>query len=262
LMRQMWAVGDAYEAFMGRWSRPVAERFVRWLGAESGLSWLEVGCGTGALTSTICGLADPDSVVACEPSEAFVEHLRGRMLDVRVSVVMAGAGDLPRRPGGFDCVVSGLVLNFLPNPREAVVEMRARTSPEGVVAGYVWDYAEGMQLLRCFWDAAVAVDPAAGALDEGQRFPICRPDALESLFREAGLTRVRSEALEIPTRFESFLDYWQPFLGGTGPAPSYVTSLGDERREELRERLERRLELGPDGAIELVARAWAIRGTA
>jgi SAM-dependent methyltransferase len=255
-----WKAGDAYEAFMGRWSRRLAADFVHWLDPGPSLRWLEVGCGTGALTSAICRLADPSSVVASDQSDSFVEHLRSRIADARVVVVTAGADDLPSTAGGFDRVVSGLVLNFLPNPREAVVEMAARVRPGGLVAAYVWDYAGRMEFLRVFWDAAVAMDSAARNLDEGVRFPISRGDALETLFRDAELREVRSGALEIRTHFESFADYWQPFLGGSGPAPSYVAALSEEMRAALRDRLERVLAPGEGGEIDLVARAWAVRG--
>jgi SAM-dependent methyltransferase len=257
-----WVVGDAYEEFMGRWSRQLAEQFVRWLSTEPGLTWLDVGCGTGALASMIFALADPSSVVACDPSEPFVEHTKSRLTDPRISVLVARAGDLPRHPRGFDRVVSGLVLNFLPDPRQAVEEMRARAHAGGVVAAYVWDYAGRMELLRFFWDEVVALDPTARDLDEGLRFPMCGREALELIFRDAGMRDVRSDAIEISTRFETFSDYWQPFLGRTGPAPSYIASLSEEKRIELQARLESRLASEPNGAINLVARAWAVRGTA
>ena len=256
-----WATGDAYERFMGRWSRLVAERFVRWLDPRPGLKWLDVGCGTGALVTQICNLADPSSVTGCDPSKPLVDHLGSRMRDPRVSVVVAGSGDLPVDPSGFDRIVSGLVLNFIPDPRKAVEEMAARVRAGGVVAAYVWDYADRMEFLRRFWDEAGALDASARDLDEGVRFPMCRRDALESIFHDAGLEDVGSEAIEIPTTFESFPAYWEPFTGGTGPAPSYVASLAPEKRNELRDRLERRLTPGPGGAIDLVARAWAVRGT-
>jgi SAM-dependent methyltransferase len=257
-----WATGDAYEAYMGRWSREVARFFIPWLRAEPGLAWLDVGCGTGALSSAICGLAEPSSILACDPSGAFVEHTRSLVADPRVSVVVAGAADLPRIPGGFDRVVSGLVLNFLPDPVRAVREMRDRACGGGVVAGYVWDYAGRMEFLRLFWDEATVLDPAARALDEGDRFPMCRRDVLESIFRDAGMRDVESDAIEIPTRFAGFSDYWQPFLGGTGPAPSYVAGLAPGKRSELRDRLEHRLTPRKDGVIDLVARAWSVRGSA
>jgi SAM-dependent methyltransferase len=217
----------------------------------------------GALTATICELADPSSVVACDTSEPFIREARNQVTDARVTAIVIGSGTLPERTDGFDRVVSGLVLNFLPDQRTAVEEMRLRTLRGGAVAAYVWDYAGGMEFLRVFWDEAVALDESARDLDEGSRFPMCRPGALESIFTDAGLREVSSSTIEISTRFESFDDYWRPFLGGTGPAPSYATSLSDEQRAELRSRLERRLApAGKASAIELTARAWAVRGTA
>jgi hypothetical protein len=125
----------------------------------------------------------------------------------------------------------------------------------------VWDYSDGMQFLRNFWDAAAAVDSAARELDEGNRFPLCRRDALTALFRGGGLVDVRCEPIEIPTAFVSFDDYWRPLLGGTGPAPSYVASLDADRRALLVRKLEETLRRGPGGTIALAARAWAVRGT-
>jgi SAM-dependent methyltransferase len=255
-----WRAGDAYEAYMGRWSRPLAGAFVEWLRPKPSTHWLEVGCGTGALTSTLCDRCEPASVVACDPSASFIEHARQNIPDARVSFAVAGAGALPRRDGGFDQVASGLVLNFVTDPAAAVAAMRERLRPGGTVAAYVWDYAEGMAFLRYFWEEAVALDPRASALDEGQRFPLCHAPALASLFSASGLAQVEARALEIPTVFATFDDYWTPFLRGTGPAPSYVASLDLAGRERLRERLAQRLALGPDGDIELAARAWAVRG--
>src|SRR5262249_45607835 len=154
--------------------------------------------------------------VACDPSAAFVAHARSRVADSRASFVAAGAENLPGRAGGFDWVVSSLVLNFVPEPQRAVESMRDRLRPDGMVAACVWDYAHGVEFLRHFWDEAVASDPAAAPDDEGRRFPLCRSEALTALFRAAGLSGVGSGALEIPTQFADFDDYWRPFLGGTG----------------------------------------------
>jgi len=258
-----WVTGDAYEAYMGRWSRPLARVFVEWLHPEPSAHWLDVGCGTGALTSTICDLCEPASVVACDPSESFIEHARNHLSDARASFVIAGAEALPSRDGGFDAVVSGLVLNFLPDPGHAVASIRERLRQGGVVAAYVCDYAEGVEFLRRFWEEAVASDPGAAALGESRRFPLCQRSALESLFRAAGLAQVETDLLNVPTDFADFADfddYWTPFLRGTGPAPSYVVSLDPPSRELLRERLRRRLHPGGDGRIQLRARAWAVRG--
>jgi SAM-dependent methyltransferase len=225
-------------------------------------SWLDVGCGTGALAEAICGGANPASVVACDPSEPFIEYARKRQRDPRVSFVVAGIGHLPTRPGGFDSVSSLLALNFFPRPEAALAELRRITAVNGVVSACVWDYAGRMEFLRCFWDSVAAVDPGAAELDEGRRFPICRPDALEALFLEASLADVVSGSIEIPTRFSTFAEFWKPFLGGTGPAPSYVAGLDSRHREALATRLEGSLPREPDGAISLVARAWVVRGVA
>lgn len=146
---------------MGRWSRQLAQVFIKWLGPEPRTHWLDVGCGAGSLTRAICEVAGPASVVACDPSESFIEYAREHIADPRVVFEVAGANDLPSRPDGFGAVVSGLVLNFLPNPRDAVAEMRDRVRPGGFVAAYVWDYAGRMEFLRCFWDEAVRLDPRA-----------------------------------------------------------------------------------------------------
>jgi len=257
-----WLTGDAYEAYMGRWSRPLAHTFVEWLDPKPSSNWLEVGCGTGALTSAICGRCDPASIVACDPSGPFIEYARKNVPDSRASFVMAGAEALPRRDGGFDAVVSGLVLNFLPEVGKAVASMRERLRQGGIVGAYVWDYADGMEFLRFFWDEAVTLDPRAASLDEGRRFPLSQPTVLGSLLRAAGLAQVDTHPLEIPTAFSTFDDYWTPFLRGTGPAPSYVASLDPPSRESLRERLRRRLPVGSDGQIQLRARAWAARAVA
>jgi SAM-dependent methyltransferase len=257
-----WQAGSTYEDFMGRWSRLLAPQFVSWLPTRLDAHWLDVGCGTGALSEAILSGARPASLVACDPSEPFIEHACQRNVDPRVSFVVAGIGDLPTRPGGFDSVTSALALNFFPNPEAAIDEMHRNTATGGLVSACVWDYAGRMEFLRRFWDAAATVDPKARDLDEGGRFPICRPDALEALFRLGGLREVVYESIEITTRFCDFADFWTPFLGGTGPAPSYVASLESRQREALAKRLERSLPRESDGAISLTARAWVVRGTA
>ncbi|MBA3742416.1 MAG: class I SAM-dependent methyltransferase [Sporichthya sp.] len=239
---------------MGRWSRPVAAEFVRWLEVPAGGRWLDVGCGTGALTEIVLAGADPREVVAVDPSEAFVRHAAAHVADLRASFAPGSATELPRGP--FDVVVSGLVLNFVPDPAAALAAMRG-VAPGGRIAAYVWDYAEGMGLLREFWDAAVRLDPEAAPLDEATRFPICRPEPLERLWREADLDQVAVRAIEVPTVFGRFEDLWSPFLGGQGPAPSYLASLTERRRSALREALRSRL---GDGVIKMRARAWAVRG--
>ena len=178
-----------------------------------------------------------------------------------MSFVTAGVGSLPRRRGGYGSVTSLLALNFFPDYEAAVHEMRSVAAPHTTLSACVWDYSDGMQFLRHFWNAAAEVDPAARELDEGRRFPLCRRQALTALFRDGGLRDVRCDPIEIPTVFASFDDYWRPLLGGTGPAPSYVASLDPDRRALLARTLEGALCRTPDGTIALSARAWAVRGT-
>lgn len=256
-----WTSGAAYERFMGRWSRRMGHRFLRWLDAPPRRSWADVGSGTGALVQGILDLASPTLVTGVEPAPAFLEFARRRVVDPRVRFVAGGADALPLDSGSVDILVSGFVLNFVPDPEAGLREMARAVRPGGTVAAVVWDYREGMGFLRQFWTAAGQLDRQAGPLDEGVRFPLCRPEPLRSLFASRGLVDVRVEAVEIDTVFAGFMDYWQPFLGGTGPAPGYLASLSDERRERLRSLLERRLPAGPDGTISLTARAWGVAGT-
>ncbi len=257
-----WASAEAYERYVGRWSREVAALFLRWLHLPAGRDWLDVGCGTGALTATILARATPARVRAYDLSLPYVVAAREWVSDPRVEVEQADATALPDPPHSYDAAVSGLVLNFVPDAARMVAEMRRVVRPHGTVAVYVWDYAEGMQLMRVFWDAAIELDPAAAELDEGRRFELCRPHALRELFEAAGLGRVEVRGLEVLTRFRDFADYWEPFLGGQGPAPGYVAALGAGKRAELRERIRSRLPREADGSIALRARAWALRGTA
>jgi SAM-dependent methyltransferase len=245
---------------MGRWSRELARVFVDWLRPQPSGHWLDVGCGTGALIAAIRDRAQPASLVGCDPSEPFIGHARSTFSGPCTFQVIPGVDALPSHNGGFDAVVSGLVLNFVPEPGWALAAMRDRCRPGGTLAAYVWDYAGGVEFLRYFWEEAVALDPQAAALDESLRFGLWQTPALATLFREVSLAQVETSVLEIPTDFVDFDDYWKPFLGGSGPAPSYVATLDATRRESLRARLERRLPAGGDGHIRLRARASAVRG--
>jgi SAM-dependent methyltransferase len=258
--KEVWSDGAAYELYVGRWSRLVAAELVERLDLPVGGRWLDVGCGTGALVEAVARLGAPAEVVGVDPSKGYVAHARERNADRRVGFEVADAAKLPFEDGSFDVAASGLVLNFLADPAEAAGEMVRVVRPGGTVAAYVWDYAGGMQLIRCLWDAAVALDPGAAQLDEGRRFPLCSPDALAELFGGAGLAEVETWAIEVPTVFSDFEDVWGPLLGGQGPAPGYVATLDEPARTRLRDRLRADLPIDPDGLIHLVARAWAVRG--
>ena len=256
----VWASGDPYERFIGRWSRLVAPEFLAWLGLARGLDWLDVGSGTGALSRTILDLAAPKSVTGVEPSSAFLEHARTHVVDPRVRFEAGDARSLPVEASSVDVAVAGLVLHFVPEPARGAQEMMRATRAGGTVAAYVWDYADRMDLLKIFWSAASELDPAAQDLDEGPRFPLCKPEALAALFVEMGLADVETRAIDVPTVFRDFDDYWSPFLGGQGPAPGYAMALDEARRTALRERIRSKLPIAEDGSIALIARAWAVRG--
>jgi SAM-dependent methyltransferase len=252
-----WHVGEAYERYMGRWSRRLAPRFVRWLEVPAGQRWLDVGCGTGSLVAAIVGHAAPAAVASLQTD------LR-RRLPPQVGLQRASADALPFAEGSFDATVSALVLNFVPDVGAALREMVRVSADGGVLAACVWDYAQAMRMIRAYWDAAAQLGLLNPGQDEGERFTLCRPHALADAFAGAGLRDVVVAAIDLDITFADFDDYWQPFLGGQGPAPSHATSLAESQRERLRERLRRNLgdsgELRPDGAIVLPARAWAVRG--
>lgn len=247
-----WSSGAAYEPFMGRWSRLVAAEFVHRLGVPAGARWVDVGCGTGALTAAILRDAAPEHVLAVDPSSVFVEHARAAIGDPRAEFDVNGAGAIPLPDDAADAVVSGLVLNFVPDPGAAVAEARRVARPGGYVAAYVWDYAYGMRMLRRFWDVATELDPAVAELDEARRFPLSDPDKLAAVFG-AEVTEIT-----VPTVFRDFDDYWMPFLGGVGTAPTYVASLTEDHRDALRDALRERLTPDSDGSIPLTARAWVV----
>jgi SAM-dependent methyltransferase len=258
--KENWASGEAYEPYVGRWSRLVAREFLSWLACPKASRWLDVGCGTGALSESILASESPAAIKGIDQSEGYIQYARRQVTDPRVSFEVGDAQALPVETGAYDVAVSGLVLNFVPDPPRAVAEMSRAIRQDGKVAVYVWDYAGRMDLMRYFWDAAVALNPAVQPLDEGERFPICQPEPLAALFRQARLQHIETRAIDVTTVFRDFDDYWTPFLGGQAPAPSYAMSLSEANRRALRERIRTALPITPDGTIRLVARAWAVQG--
>jgi SAM-dependent methyltransferase len=253
-----WERGSPYERYVGRWSRQVAPLFLSWLNIPAGRRWLDVGCGTGALCAAIMDRCSPSTVAGVEPSEGFLETAKDNLAG-RAELHQGSATAIPLGDASVDVVVSGLVLNFVPDQPAALREMARVTRKGGTIAAYVWDYAGRMELMRFFWDAAVELDAGAAKLDEGVRFPLCRPEALERLFAGAALREVEVMPIDIPTSFADFDDYWQPFLGGQGPAPAYAMSLDETARARLRNRVRERMPIAADGSISLTARAWATR---
>lgn len=256
----LWISGDRYEPYVGRWSRRVAREFIDWLAVPAGKRWIDVGCGTGALAQAVLERASPDHVFGIDPSEGFLANARRYVADPRARFEIAAAETLPVPDASFDAGVSGLVINFVPDQARAVRELYRVLRPGGVVGAYVWDYAGEMQMMRRFWDAAIALDPSVRDREEGLRFALCKPAPLAALFRSAGFRNVEVRAIDVPTVFRDFDDYWTPFLTAQAPAPTYCMSLSEEKRTALRERLRESLPTQPDGSISLIARAFALRG--
>ena len=257
-----WAAGDSYESYMGRWSRQIAPRFLEWLDLPLGLDWLDVGCGTGALSATILARCDPRSLISIDPSAGFIAKAQASLRDARVAFQVGDAQALDVATASKDAIVSALVLNFVPDKEKALAEMK-RVARRGATIGfYVWDYpGGGIEFMRAFWTAAAALDPQARDLTEDRRFPFCTHDGVTDLAKRAGLAAIDCIAIEMPTLFRDFEDYWHPFTLGAGPAPGYCISLEPAARQRLKEKLHDTLPRSADGTIPLKARAWAVKAS-
>jgi SAM-dependent methyltransferase len=237
----------------------VAQEFLKWLDVPAGLRWIDVCCGSGMVTEAIVERNVPATVVGVDASAEQISFARQHHAHPNVRFETADAMALPFPDSSFDVAVCGLGLNFLPSPSRALEEFRRVTTPGGAIAVYVWDYAHGATFLREFWDAAIAIDSEAATFDQAYRFPMCTPEGLRSLFEQAKLEGLTSHALDVTTRFTSFDDYWEPLLTGQGSAPGYLAARDKQTQTAIRERLKTVLPANPLGAIELPARAWAIR---
>jgi SAM-dependent methyltransferase len=249
--------GDAYDAFMGRYSRSLAVAFADFAGVAAGQSALDVGCGPGALTSVLVDRLGAGAVSACDPSPNFVADCAARHPGVDVRAGRAEA--IPFDGGGFDRVTAQLVLHFVSDTNRAAAEIRRVLRPGGVAAACVWDFAEGMQMLRAFWDAALAVDPDAP--DEARTMRFGREGEISALLDVAGFGDVTETTLDVTSTYQSFDELWSGFLAGIGPAGTYCVSLPDERRDVVRDTLFDRLG-SPAGAFVLGASARGARGHA
>jgi len=257
-----FSASETYESLVGKWSEMIARDFVKWVPVPRGSAVLDVGCGTGALSRVLLGHG-AGQVTGVDPSPSFVEYARARSQgDARkVSFQTGDTMSLALPDASFDAVVSGLVLNFIPDPAKGLHEMVRVARVGGVVAAYVWDYQEKMELSRRFWDAAKSVDASAEAHDEGRRFVVCRPESLRALFLKAGLEDVASGSLETEMEFNDFNECWSLLLKAQGPFAAFFAKLDDRKRELVRSRFQRSLRTDNNGRIRMNARAWTVRGT-
>jgi SAM-dependent methyltransferase len=258
----MFAKADAYEQFMGRWSRQLAHALIELAEVRDGDSVLDVGSGTGSLTFALGETHKSAHITGVDPSADFVNYAAQKTQDSRIHFEVGDAQRLKFPDATFDKTLSALVLNFVPDPARAATEMLRVTKRGGVVTAAVWDYGAGMQMLRAFWDEAIAADPSAKPRDEAH-MPLCARGDLPVLWRDRGFQNIVEATLEIPLHFGSFDDYWAPFLLGAGPAGAYVATLSSEHRDSLAQRLRKRLvgDEPEDQGFELKARAWAVKGT-
>jgi SAM-dependent methyltransferase len=260
---EMFGNAESYERFMGRWSRKVAERFVKFAGLPQLGRVLDLGSGTGALTFEVARQNPGIHVSGIDQSSEYVAYAmaRSRFGD-RLSFRTGDAQAMPFADGEFDGCASLLVFNFIPDPAKALREARRVTRAGGPISAAVWDYGGHMRMLRAFWDAAVSLDPGAEKLDE-KHMRLCRVGELEKLWKDGGLRNVHERALDIEMRFASFDDFWAPFLLGQGPAGTYVRALDEARVRALREAVRQRIgaENG-NRSFSIVGRVWAVRGNA
>jgi SAM-dependent methyltransferase len=253
---------EAYQRFMGRWSRVVAPLLVEFTDLPDAGPVLDIGSGTGSLAFAIAQRKIQSQVLGMDPSKEYVEYANSRNLfPGRVSFEVGNALELPYADSSFQASLSLFVFNFIPDRQRALREAFRVTRPGGRIAAAVWDYSAGMRMLRAFWDSAVSVDLSAEQFDE-KHLPLCRAGELSEFWRQIGLENVQELALDLTQQFASFADYWDPFLLGQGPAGAYARSISGDRLQALRDEVKRRLPVAEDdAAFALPARAWAVRGT-
>jgi ubiquinone/menaquinone biosynthesis C-methylase UbiE len=257
----MYEDAEAYETMMGRWSRQLAPFFINFVGVREADKVLDVGCGTGSLTTTLARVTGASKIVGIEPSAGFVEYARAQDVDPRVTFDIGDAQKLPYPDASFDRCMALLAVDYIPDAQKAVLEMRRVTKKEGIVATAMWDRSRDNELENCFWDAALAIDPNANR-SSGRKGSYGSAEALSELWKSAGLTEVEVAGLMVPCRVSCFDELWQPYLRSQGGATrAFMESLSADRRGAFREAMRRNV-LGDsaDGPITLKAKAWAVRG--
>jgi len=256
--------GDNYELTMGRWSQRLAPLFLDFVGLEGVESLLDVGCGTGHLAAAASRRLPSAEVCAVDLSPVYIEHAKARYPDPRIAFRVDDACALSYPDQSFDRVLSMLVLHFVPRTSDAVAEMRRVAKSGALVGAAVWDIRGGFVASRMFFDTAALLD-AKAAEHRARNYtrPMTRPGELAAAWRTAGFRDVSEASLQIRMEFESFADYWAPYVGTEGPVAEYVTSLPEEDRRRLETAVRAAyLDGEPDGPRSYAALAWAVKGVA
>jgi ubiquinone/menaquinone biosynthesis C-methylase UbiE len=245
-----------YERFMGRWTRAVARVFLDWLAVRPGLSWLDVGCGTGILAETVLHLCEPGRVDAVDVEPAQVAAATNGPAGARVHFATGDARQLPYQDASFDVVASALVINFVADRGLATAEMRRVARTGGLVAAYVWDFAEELSPSGPLRKAMRRFGAEAGAVP-GTEASSSR--ALQSLFQDTGLGAIETRTIDVCLAYESFDDFWQAQTPAYAPTAKTIAAMKPSDRAGLMRAVERSLPRGPGGTIEYCARANAIK---
>jgi len=261
----LWIDGVLYENYTGRLSRRIADKFIGWLEIKQArfTNGVDMGCGTGALSEALLTNSVCDSLISLDRSPAYMSFAKQRISSSVVEFVTGDVQNTSLPTGTYALVVSGLVLNFVDSPEKMLREMRRLGRSGGVLGLYIWDFADGMEPIRKFWDAAHKCEaPHVREFDAGIRFPICQRDNLLQSITDAGWREPEVVPIEIDARFASFDEYWAPFLSGQGTGPAFAVSLTDDMREKVRKTLMPLVTDSPDKPFTLRARAWAAKGIA
>ncbi|HYL78994.1 MAG TPA: methyltransferase domain-containing protein [Bryobacteraceae bacterium] len=259
MQQTAWNDAAAYESYVGQWSRIIAPMFVQWLSPPPNLKWLDVACGTGALTSAILNSAHPAAIDAIDRSPAYLNYAREHVPDPRAHFQLGTADELPYPASSFDLAVSGLILNFIDADR-ALAEQCRVAKPSATIAAYIWDYAGAYDYARFFWDAAAAVDPAATEYDPKRRFVLHHADGLRQLFTNHALADVDTTFLDAQASFPNFDSYWQALDARQGSMAEYLSAIGEETRAAIRRNLAAQVQREENAPVRLRLRAIAVKG--
>lgn len=254
----------SYELWMGRWSRRLAPSFVAFADLPEGTHLLDLGCGTGVLSLAVLENVEDSDVIGVDPAEAYISYCRDMISNERLCFEVGDALDIPFNNNSFDATASLLILQELPDTELALKEMLRVTRPGGLIVASQWDFANGMPMLRLFWNTVLEVSPSEASRDAAEKcMDVDYPDetALQDLWQRAGLVESSTKRLKVEMEFDSFDDYWTPFLSNATPASSFARTLEPDEIFEIRERLRKKINREKmERSFCLSSFAWAVRG--